>query len=62
MTRAKVIEWMERARQVHLKWARYQEKCRRRGAKQVAHVGSSAHHRKWAKIYDEVLRFLKEKK
>ena len=58
MTTAEIIRHFAWARQVHLDWARHQDRLRRAGKPPVKHVGSAPHHRKWVKIYDEAIRLL----
>jgi len=51
----KAIQAMLHARLSHLKWARFQA----RRVRKVRHVGSATFHRKWVKIYDEVIGLLR---
>jgi hypothetical protein len=56
-----VIKEMEKCKRVHHKWALYQEKRKRCGLKPLPHVGNAYRHRKFMKIYDEVLRHLRKR-
>ena len=55
-----VIRSIEHARKTHLDWARYQEMRYRVGLEPTPDVGGATGHRKWVRIYDEVLRRLRE--
>jgi hypothetical protein len=54
------ITWIEQCREIHLDWARVQERRRREGRRPVPYVGSATHHRNWVRRYDKVLVELKK--
>lgn len=56
-----LVSRMKFAQDVHLDWARHQERLRRGGFPQAANVGGATGHRKWARTYDAVIQILEAK-
>ena len=60
MVTGKLIRQMEHAKENHVWWATEQRKRRSQGRKPVRCVGCESFHRKWVRIYDEVIAALKD--
>ena len=56
----RLIRLMAEAKDSHIFWADKQRKRRSRGWKPVPHVGSETFHRRWVRIYIEVIAALKD--
>lgn len=58
-SKQQLIEFFAVGAKIHLKWARHQERCQRQGKNLTPIVGSAHFHRKWVKIYNETIHYLK---
>ena len=58
MTKCELIQKMRYARKIHIGWGNFQKKNKNK----VDRVGGWVWHFKWAKIYEEVIKRLENKK
>ena len=57
-TRDELIKAMVYAKRSHTNWACIQRRRRTQGKRPVRYIGGESFHRRWAKIYDDVLEVL----
>jgi hypothetical protein len=55
-----LILYMEKAKNIHQEWANYQEYLQKNNKKIILKVGNVKWHKKWVKIYDDVIIALKK--
>ena len=58
--RDSVIAKMADAKESHVRLAKTQRRMRSVGERPIINVGSESHHRRWAKVYDDVIELLED--
>ena len=56
----RLIGCLKKGMNIHLEWARFQERKKRYSLPRTPHVGSPSHHRRWVEIYKETIELLEE--
>lgn len=50
---------MKHAKESHILWEKYQRNRRLNNKKPIKHIGSSKFHKKWIKVYNNIIDYLK---